>query len=788
MAPKQDRWERIVIAIDDDINHLHQHYSNETHPDPNNNNNKYHYLKNHHTIHVRFESSTTIRGKEPISSLFISPHAIELLSSSTTSTLGGVDVIGTTKMKHPIQSSSPLAIQQLEQLRVVKVHVQAANQPSQSYPPDTTLHLHDDIITGPSGIMVQVEYDIIQTISTTTTPLPQRQQPRVWHHRHRMAKHHFMYTVLPFLSGQRRIILAPFHSIDQIKLHRYVHCRNKYNHSSHVPEYSIESTMSTITTIQCTTIIPNEGAHAAFSTEGFRTFFQQANGDGRNIHRYGTDTVRSSSSNGGGGGGGIWSHHPMMASPKVWSHFFIGGGYPIPQSLSEATQSVSTTQPTVTNNDGTLTSSRPLLLHHDRRRMYWIQWERRMERDDGGENNKNNRTDEVVFEATYGLQYSIAPRRMQSSRGVSLNDLFPHNSDVNENQNNGVYYHAPSFQSDSFADRSTIEISMSTNSDNDSIKWNPKVCQSPSTTMTTKMGKTMICTITPFEKISRTEPLLLMEKESKTTSTTTIQSTLPSSSLQLDYWKVQTHLYRPYPGQAYRGTYSGMIQNQLMGCDGINIHVHQAIPAIVEPIWQSLHVRIHHAPNMTPHQSPLSSLQSIIVPWHELDDYHVDFQSDGSFIFEMQHMVPSQMILEIVFDYEPKFINVDYFPADANRGFDIPPMIVQILNLELDGTDICHDILQQTYRDSIPMVTLYSNTLLLLAPLPDMSMPFNVLSFTCTFYVFVIGSLMNLLLKKVSAQMKAKIDDTPKESKIQLLKRHIRTKLQRLFSKVSSSR
>ena len=163
------------------------------------------------------------------------------------------------------------------------------------------------------------------------------------------------------------------------------------------------------------------------------------------------------------------------------------------------------------------------------------------------------------------------------------------------------------------------------------------------------------------------------------------------------------------------------------------------------------------------------------------------FHDDGSFVLEMQHIVPSQSVLEIVFDYQPRFINVDYFPADANRGFDIPPLRVQVMNLELDGTDACHEILQQTYHDRVPIVTLYSNALLVLAPLPDMSMPFNVLSFTCTFYVFVIGSLMNLLLKKVSAQMKAKLLDSPKESKIQMLKRKIYNKLQRVFSKVLSS-
>lgn len=287
--------------------------------------------------------------------------------------------------------------------------------------------------------------------------------------------------------------------------------------------------------------------------------------------------------------------------------------------------------------------------------------------------------------------------------------------------------------------------------------------------------------MTPFQNISRTDPLFRMGQPDPKRLTT--HHTTDPKAVTFHYWNVQTHLYRPYPGQAYRGTYSGRIQNQLVGCDGIRIQVRQSIPAVLEPIWQSLQVRIHTSRNTTTARPTRPADATLIrpLPWHELDFHRVDFQSDGSFVLEMQHIVPSQSVLEIVFDYEPKFINVDYFPADANRGFEIPPMRVQVMHLELDGTDACHEILQQTYRDRIPIVTLYSNALLVLAPLPDMSMPFNVLSFTCTFYVFVIGSLMNLLLKKVSAQMNAKLLDSPKESKIQLLKRKIYNKLQRII-------
>jgi Gpi16 subunit, GPI transamidase component len=786
MTQRHDRWERIVIAIDDvdKVTHTntkvreqhHHHHSNEhrnmLQPHEYNSNKN----SNENTITVRLESSTISRGVTPASSLFISPHAIELLSTTTLSTtvLGGGTSIVDEEDRH--QTSSTLKVkdtsrpiksnvqQQRLKLQVTKVHIQVANQPSQTYPetmPPLVSSLYDDdgdIVTGPSGIMVQVDYEVI---STTTTTKP------IQHHLHRTAKQHFMYTVLPFLSGQRRIMIAPFHTIDNIKLHRYVHCRSSRRSSIIQPT---NAAAVTITNIQCTTILPHEGAHAAFSTEGFRAFLQQrpptnVRSSTSSANRHSKDT------------GGIWSQN-QVASPKEWSHFFIGSGYPIPQSLTEASQSFSAAAAVSSNinpTDGNIVApftERRLI----NRRMYWIHWERHTER-------YNNGTEGVVFEAKYGLQYSLQirgnDRQQLHKRGVSLNDLLPHSS-TNQDKN---------YQSDPFADRSTIEVITSSNFQN-TLEWNPDGgCQSSTTSTTTTIGKAITCTITPFKNISRAEPLFLIESDESKTSSHTASD--PIATTLFHYWKVQTHLYRPHPGQAYRGTYSGMIQNQLIGCDGINVNVHQSIPAILDPIWQSLHVRIRRttmtpSPNNAGNQVPLPS-ESVILPWHELDDYHVDFQSDGSFTFEMQHIVPSQSILEIIFDYEPKYMNVDFFPADPNRGFEIPPMIVQIMNLELDGTDMCHEVLQQTYRDSIPIVTLYSNALLLLAPLPDMSMPFNVLSFTCTFYVFVIGSLMNLLLKKVSAQMKAKILDTPKESKILMLKRNIRNKLQRLFSKASSS-
>ena len=82
-----------------------------------------------------------------------------------------------------------------------------------------------------------------------------------------------------------------------------------------------------------------------------------------------------------------------------------------------------------------------------------------------------------------------------------------------------------------------------------------------------------------------------------------------------------------------------MIQNEVIECDGIIVHMYQTCPAILEPIWQSLHLRLFRTAttmlstsNHTRHHPPP---ELIIVAWHELDFHLVDFQNDGSFTIEL---------------------------------------------------------------------------------------------------------------------------------------------------------
>jgi hypothetical protein len=222
--------------------------------------------------------------------------------------------------------------------------------------------------------------------------------------------------------------------------------------------------------------------------------------------------------------------------------------------------------------------------------------------------------------------------------------------------------------------------------------------------------------------------------QSKTT--TTLSSSYSSSVI----WTVRSTLLRP-SGPAYRGTWQAQIRNAHDSCAVVLFELIQTLPHVLQPLWRTLQVQVISSDD----KNSNNALPPKIT---------VDFFDDGShrlFVHpSKRYVLPPQSSLRISLDYDPAFLSVDDFPADANRGFEIPPMTVTFL----PDSSSC---LPPLWLSQDP-VTLYSHELLLLAPLPDMSMPYNVLSLSCTLYAFVVGSLMNLLIKKASNQLKAKID------------------------------
>ena len=65
-------------------------------------------------------------------------------------------------------------------------------------------------------------------------------------------------------------------------------------------------------------------------------------------------------------------------------------------------------------------------------------------------------------------------------------------------------------------------------------------------------------------------------------------------------------------------------------------------------------------------------------------------------------------------------------------------------------------------------------------PVPDMSMPFNVISLACTLYAFIIGSLVNFLVRKGSQSVTDAYKGRKPRNKLSKLKQKLKKKIQSL--------
>ena len=192
-------------------------------------------------------------------------------------------------------------------------------------------------------------------------------------------------------------------------------------------------------------------------------------------------------------------------------------------------------------------------------------------------------------------------------------------------------------------------------------------------------------------------------------------------------------------GVAYDGTLHTQVTNQHEACTA-RVLLRQVIPSFIEPEWKSFAV--------------LGGIPKT----------DVQIQVDRSIIEVETYLTPSNHTLDLFLSYQPKFLSFEQFPGDPNRGMELPPAVAQVHCIQ-DKSSSLH-----------ATQWLYSNTVLVLPPVPDMSMPFNVISLTCSLYAYVFGSLIAILVHKSSQSIRYKLypDEKPKSFKDKL-----RSKLQR---------
>ncbi|KAJ3389955.1 hypothetical protein HDU92_000765 [Lobulomyces angularis] len=95
-------------------------------------------------------------------------------------------------------------------------------------------------------------------------------------------------------------------------------------------------------------------------------------------------------------------------------------------------------------------------------------------------------------------------------------------------------------------------------------------------------------------------------------------------------------------------------------------------------------------------------------------------------ILEYKLSLPAKSKIVMKVDFDKSFIRYTEHPPDANRGFDIGPAIITFGKKE---------------------EKFYTNNLLINLPTPDFSMPYNVITLTCTVLAFLFAGIFNLMIK-----------------------------------------
>ena len=101
-------------------------------------------------------------------------------------------------------------------------------------------------------------------------------------------------------------------------------------------------------------------------------------------------------------------------------------------------------------------------------------------------------------------------------------------------------------------------------------------------------------------------------------------------------------------------------------------------------------------------------------------------------VLEALVAIPGESQVQIHVDVDKVFLLYTEYPPDANRGFDIPPV-----------RTIVHD---STETNQEPII-VFSRPILVNLPTPDFSMPYNVITLTCTVMALFFGSMFNALTR-----------------------------------------
>jgi len=108
-------------------------------------------------------------------------------------------------------------------------------------------------------------------------------------------------------------------------------------------------------------------------------------------------------------------------------------------------------------------------------------------------------------------------------------------------------------------------------------------------------------------------------------------------------------------------------------------------------------------------------------------------------ILEMKMIIPKDSITTIQFDFDKRYLLYGDYPPDCARGFDVGSAVITIHDVTL-GEGYLYP--EQNY------IRVYTEPMVIISPAPDFSMPYNVITYSCTIIALFFGSMYNAYTRR----------------------------------------
>lgn len=176
----------------------------------------------------------------------------------------------------------------------------------------------------------------------------------------------------------------------------------------------------------------------------------------------------------------------------------------------------------------------------------------------------------------------------------------------------------------------------------------------------------------------------------------------------------------------------------------VQVHVFQVVPWYIKVYFHSLQIFVDQHPKATA---------------DVVEKIHVSPSKDkvSPGVMEMVLKLPcSVKFAALSIDFDKGFLHIDEYPPDANQGFDIPSAVISFPNFDASMAFPKNDSLSESpvmskFQEKNPVMS-YTEVLLVPLTTPDFSMPYNVITITCTVFALYFGSLLNVLRRRVDEE------------------------------------